>query len=304
MQIINELLRQIISYTAIYSLITLGIIIQGRVGIFNIAGDGIMLASASISFAIAYFTNNWLLGFIIGFLMGGVFGLLFSFIHEKFKVNQFVLGLCFIILGTGLSDFLYEILIGIRLTTPIAPNVPIIKLPIINKIPILSAFLNQNPIVYFMYFIVILSWWFFYKTKIGLETRGIGENPKAIDVLGINVILRRYVATIIGSSLIGLAGAYLPLIITGTYSAGIDGGRGTMAIGIAIFSSWKPQRVIISSFLFATIEVMVFQLQLISKNIPSQFVLMLPFISVLLIMMFLRGRLEYPASVGKPYSRE
>jgi simple sugar transport system permease protein len=207
-------------------------------------------------------------------------------------------------LGSGLSDFIYNLVIGIRLTTPIAPDVPTINIPFLSNIPVISAFFRQNPIVYFMYIATFLVWWFFYKTKMGLETRGIGENPKAVDVVGVNVIARRYVATIVGSSLIGLAGAYLPILVTHTYSVGIDGGRGTMAIGIAIFAAWKPQRAILGGFLFAAIEVIVFQLQMISQRIPYQFVLMLPFISVLAIMMLLRGKLEFPASIGKPYSRE
>jgi len=301
---ITELVRQVISYTTIYTLASLGIIVCGRAGVFNIAGDGIMIVSAAAGFIVSYFSNNWFFGFLLGALTGAAFGLVFSFIHEKFKVNQFIIGLCLIILGSGLSDFIYNWAIGIRLTTPIAPTVPIINAPFISNIPLLSAFFRQDPIVYFMYIATFVAWWFFYRTRMGLETRGIGENPKAIDVVGINVTARRYIATIVGSSLIGLAGAYIPIVVTHTYSVGIDGGRGTMAIGIAIFAAWKPQRAILGGFLFAAIEVIVYQLQIISQRIPYQFVLMLPFISVLAVMILLRGKLEFPASIGKPYSRE
>jgi simple sugar transport system permease protein len=155
-----------------------------------------------------------------------------------------------------------------------------------------------------MYGATLISWWFFYKTKIGLETRAIGENPKAADVVGINVSRRRYLATIIGSSLLGIAGAYLTITITKTYSPDIAAGRGFMAIGIAIFASWKPQRAIIGGFIFAIIEVLSFQLQIMSDKIPYQFFLMLPFISVLIIMIIYRKHIEFPSSVGKPYSRE
>jgi simple sugar transport system permease protein len=215
-----------------------------------------------------------------------------------------MLGISLVILGTGLSDLIYNSVVGLTLHAPIAPEVPIIKIPFISAIPLVSAFFNQNPIVYFMYFAVIVSWWFFYKTRVGLETRGIGENPRAIDVVGINVTARRYFATLVGSALIGIAGAYMPLIITSTYSTGITGGRGSMAIGIAIFAGWKPQRAIIGGFLFATIEVLAFQLQIISQQIPYQFLIMLPFISVLVIMIIFHGKLEFPASLGNPYKRE
>ena len=304
MEFLNNFVTQTMVYTTVYTLVALGIVIAGRTGIFNVSGEGVMLAAASSGFVTAYLTGNWFLGFLVGALMGAAFGLMLAFIHETFKVNQFILGISLVILGGGLSDLIYKIVIGVRLSAPEAPPTPVVRIPVISNIPIISGFFNQDVIVYFMYAATIVAYWFFYKTKIGLETRAIGENPKAADVVGVNVVRRRYLATIIGSALIGVAGAYLPIAITGTYSPDISAGRGFMAIGIAIFASWKPQRAILGGFLFAAIEVISYQLQLISGNIPYQFFLMLPFVSVLIIMMIFRKQVEFPASVGKPYSRE
>jgi len=301
---INSFISQTITYAVVYTLTSLGIVISGRAGIFNVAAEGIMLASASIGFIVSFLTQNAIFGFVAGMIMGGIFGLILAYIHESFKVNQFILGISLVILGTGLSDLLYKLIIGVQLTAPRAPKTPLIKIPFISEIPIIQAFLNQDIIVYFLYFVILFAWWFYYKTKIGLETRAIGENPKAADVVGVNVIRRRYLSTIIGSMLIGISGAYLPIVITGTYTPDISAGRGFMAVGIAIFASWKPQRAILGGFLFAAIEVIAFRLQVISQNIPYQFFLMLPFVSVLIIMMIFKKQIEYPASVGKPYSRE
>ncbi len=304
MTFITSFISQTMVYATVYTLTSLGIILGGRTGIFNVSAEGILLASASTGFVTAYLTGSWLIGFIAGALMGAAFGFILAFVHEIFKVNQFILGIILVIFGSGLSDLLYKIIVGVRLSAPQAPHVPIVTIPFLSKIPIISGILNQDVIIYFMYFAVIISYWFYYKTKVGLETRAIGENPKAADVVGVNVKRRRYLTTIIGSALIGVAGAYLPIAITGTYSPNISAGRGFMAIGIAIFASWKPQRAILGGFLFAGIEVIAFQLELISANIPYQFFLMLPFISVLIIMMIFKKQIEFPASVGKPYSRE
>ncbi len=301
---INSFISQTITYAVVYTLTSLGIVIAGRSGIFNVSGEGIMLASASLGFIVSYLSQNSILGFIVGAILGGIFGLILSLIHEKFKVNQFVLGISLVILGTGLSDLFYKLIIGVRLTAPRAPKTPAISNPFLNRIPIVSAFLNQDVIVYFLYFVIIFAWWFYYRTKIGLETRAIGENPRAADVVGVNVTKRRILSTVIGSILIGISGAYLPIVITGTYTPDISAGRGFMAVGIAIFASWRPQRAILGGFLFAAIEVIAFRLQVISQRIPYQFFLMLPFISVLLVMMIFKKQIEFPASVGKPYSRE
>ncbi len=304
MDFVTSFIGQIITYTTIYTLVSLGIVIAGRTGIFNVSAEGVMLASASLGFITANLTGSWIVGFLAGAALGAVFGLILAFIHETFKVNQFILGISLVIFGGGLSDLLYKAIMGVRLQAPTAPKTPDILIPLLSKVPILAGLINHDVVVYFMYASVIASWWYFYRTKAGLATRAIGENPRAADVVGVNVVLRRYLATIIGSALMGIAGAYIPIVITETYSPNISAGRGFMAIGIAIFASWKPQRAILGGFLFAAIEVVSFQLQLISNKIPYQFFLMLPFLSVLVIMMVFGKRIEFPASVGKPYSRE
>jgi general nucleoside transport system permease protein len=303
MELINTFISQTVVYTTVYALVALGILIAGRAGIFNITGEGILLAAASCGFLVSYFTKNWVLGYITGAVVGAAFGFILEFMHEMFKVNQFIIGMALIILGSGLSDLIYNIF-GRDLFFPLAPPTPLVSIPYVTGIPILSGFIKQNVIVYFMYASTIVTWWFFYKTKIGLETRAIGENPKAADVVGIDVVKRRYAMTIIGSSLIGIAGAYLSMILTGTYAMGLAGGRGYMAIGIVVFASWKPERAIIGAFLFAAIEVAAYRLQVMSTGVPYQFFLMLPFVAILIIMIVFKKHVEFPASVGEAYSRE
>ena len=300
----ESFITQIITYTTVYTLVTLGIIIAGRTGIFIVAGEGIMLASASAGFIMSYVSGNWVIGFVSGALMGAVFGLILISLHEIFKVNQFILGICLVILGLGFSDFLYKLVFGIVLSAPMAPNVPKVIIPVLSSIPLLRAFFKHDLIVYFMYIVTFLTYIFLYKTKLGLETRAIGEHPKAADVVGVNVTLRRYLSTIIGSALIGLGGAYLPIVITKTYIPEIAAGRGFIALGIAIFASWKPERAILGSFIFAAIEVISYQLQLSQIGIPYQFFLMLPFVFVLLVMVIFKKQIEFPESIGQPYSRE
>jgi simple sugar transport system permease protein len=301
---ITTFVSQTVLYATIYTLVALGIVIAGRTGIFNIFGEGILLTAASAGFIVAHLTRSWLPGFVAGALVGGLFGLGYMVVHETYKINQFLLGVVFFILGTGLSDLIYKLVVGVTLVPPIAPPTPVVGEGTLKTLPILAGFLNQSVITYFMYAATAGSWWFLYKTKLGLETRAIGEDPKAADIMGINVIRRRYLATIIGSALIGVAGAFLAIVVIKTYSSGLAGGRGFMAIGIAIFASWRPQRVLLGGLLFAAVEVFSFTLQIAAKNVPYQLFLMLPFLAVLVIMMIFHKKIEFPASVGKPYSRE
>jgi ABC-type uncharacterized transport system permease subunit len=301
---ITTFVSQTVLYATVYTLVALGIVIAGRTGVFVIFGEGILLTAASAGLIVGNLTQSWFLGFVAGALIGALFGLGYMLVHETYKINQFLLGVVFFILGTGLSDLVYKLVIGMTLVPPIAPPTPVIGGGILKTIPLLSGFLHQSVITYFMYASTAASWWFLYKTKVGLETRAIGEDPKSADIMGVNVILRRYLATIIGSALIGVAGAFLAIVVIKTYSSGLAGGRGFMAIGIAIFASWRPQRALLGGLLFAAVEVLSFTLQVTAKNIPYQLFLMLPFIVVLVIMMIFHKRIEFPASIGKPYSRE
>ncbi len=304
MEFLTNLLFQIILYATIYTIASLGIIISGRAGIFNVAAEGIMLAAASTGFIVAFFTGSWIAGFAVGALTGALFGFLLAFIHDRFRVNQFILGICLVILGSGAADLLYKMVMGVRLDAPTAPPTPVWNVPFLSEAPILSALFSANAVVWFMYAATFVAWWFFYRTQMGLETRAIGENPKSADVTGVNVRLVRLLATVVGSALIGIAGAYIPMVITETYTPDISAGRGFMAVGIAIFAGWKPQRAILGGLLFSAIEVLSFQLQMLPIPIPYQVFLMLPFLAVLAVMVIFRKTIEYPASIGKPYYRE
>jgi general nucleoside transport system permease protein len=301
---LTAVLEQIIVYSTSYTLVALGIIVAGRAGVFNVGGEGIMLASASAGFMAAYFAESWLFGFVVGALFGAALGFLLAAIHEFLKVNQFIVGIFLVIFGAGLSDLMYKVVMGIRLTAPQAPTMPEISIPVLRGVPILRAALNQDPVVYFMYAATFAAWWFFYRTKVGLETRAIGELPQAADVVGVNVRRRRLLWTTIGGALIGVAGAYLPIYVTGTYNPNISGGRGFMAIGIAIFAGWRPNRALLGGLLFAAVEVLSYQLQLATPFIPFQFFMMLPFVAVIVIMVLFRRYIDFPGSIGKPYSRE
>lgn len=304
MEGVNIFLSQTVTYGVVYILAALGVIIAGRSGIFNIAGEGIMLSTASVGYLVAYLTNNALMGFLAAAAVGALFGLLFIWLHETFKINQFILGICLILFGMGFSTLIYKIVIGVVLSPPSIPKLKDITIPVISKIPILSAFLTQDFVIYFAYISLIAAYWFYYRTKIGLETRAICESPKAADVVGINVVLRRYISTIVGAALVGVAGAYLTIGITGTFVPLITAGRGYMGVGLAIFCSWRPQRAILGGLLFALIEVSSYQLRLITDILPYQFFNALPFFLVLVVMVLFRKQVEFPASIGKEYSRE
>lgn len=286
-----------------YALCSLGIMLGARTGVLNISGEGAMLTGASVGFLGAYLTGNPLIGMLLALAAGGGLGLIFAWLSVGLKLNQFMMGICIYIFGMGLADFIYRLCFGVRVLPPLIGTLSKVAIPGLSQIPIVGTLFNQNVLVYFTYVLTLVLFLILYKTRIGLETRAVGENPRAADVLGVKVIRRRYVCVAIGAAMMGLAGAYLPMVFTGTYTPLMSAGKGFMAIGVAILGSFRPERILAGSFLFAGAEVMSYRLQL-GTGIPWQFLLMLPFIVVLIVMWIFYKRAEWPAAIGIPYSRE
>ena len=137
-------------------------------------------------------------------------------------MDQFVIGLALFFIGLGASSLAFKLVVGVTLQLPRVPTLSNLRIPLLGDIPIVGEILfNQNALVYFSVLISIALYYYLYQTSWGLELRAVGENPKSADSLGVNVVLMQYATTIIGSALIGVAGAYLPMVYTGVFTQGI-----------------------------------------------------------------------------------
>lgn len=308
----SELLTQIISFAKLimlsvvpFVLASQGTMLGGRTGVYIVAQEGIMLTGASVGFVVSYLTGSVPVGILAAVVVGAVFGVVLAYFTTTLKMNQFVAGLSLYFIGLGLSTLIPKLVIGVTLIPPLIPTLKAIPIPILKDIPILGKiFFEQNWMVYFSILLTVGLWYFMYKTQAGLEFRSVGENPKAADSLGINVVTRRYLGIIIGCALMGLAGAYIPMVYTGTFTDGMVKGRGWLAPALAFFGGWAPHLIFFGSIFFAAIEVLAFQVQVNSRAIPYQFLLMLPYVATLLVMVFSYSKARVPAFLGKNYDRE
>jgi simple sugar transport system permease protein len=282
-----------------------GTMLSGRTGVFNVAQEGIMLVGASVGFLVSYVTGSNLVGALVAMLVGGLFGLILAYFTTTLKMDQFVIGLALFFIGTGLSSLLPKLVIGVTLTPPLVPTLPDIAIPLLNKIPVLGPVLfKQNILVYFSILLSIGLWYALYRTNMGLRLRSVGENPKAADALGISVVSNRYITAILGGMLMGLAGAYLPMVYTGTFTDLMVKGRGWIAIALTFFGAWSPLPILFGSLFFAAVEVLSFRFQVVSSVIPYQVLTMLPYIATIIVMIFTFGKSRVPAFLGQNYDRE
>ena len=288
-----------------YVLASQGTMLSGRTGVFNVAQEGIMLIGASVGFLGAYLTGNLFYGILLAMLVGGLVGLALAYFTTTLKMDQFVIGLALFFFCLGLASLLYKVTIGVTIKPPLIPTLRDVPVLGLSQVPILGAiFFNQNWLVYFTILLSAVLYYLLYHTRIGLELRAVGENPKAADSLGVNTSLMRYVTAIAGGMLMGLAGAYLPMLYTGTYTHDIVRGRGWLAIALTFFGGWSPHTIFLGALFFAGVEVLSFRVQVSGGGIPYQFLLMLPYIATLLVMMFAFRRARVPAFLGQNYDRE
>lgn len=288
-----------------YALSSQGVMIGGRTGVFNVAGEGIMLVGAVVGFLGAYLSGSLWIGILLAILTGGLFGLVMAYFSTTLKMNQFVIGLALFIFGLGLATLLYKLVIGVTLKPPLIARLADVPIPLLSQIPILGeALFSQNLIFYFTVIISVLLHVLLYKTRVGREIRSVGENPMAADSLGVNVFANCYATAIIGGMLMGIAGAYLPIAYTSTFTEGIVGGRGWVAIALTFFGFWRPLPILLGSLFFATVEVVSFRAQVVTIGIPYQFLTMIPYIATILVMMAFYGRAKTPAYLGRNYDRE
>ncbi len=280
-------------------------VISERAAVINIGIEGIMLISAQVAVVAASLTNNLYVGLIAAILVGGLVAAFHAFLVIRFKVDQIVSGVAINIFGAGLTSFISSRFLeknGDLLNN--SGVFPVFSIPILSKIPLLGPMLFENNIIVYLAIIVVivLHITLFY-TPWGLRTRAVGEHPKAADTLGVNVYLVRYVNVILGGMIAGLGGAYFTIGSVGRFDEIMTAGKGFIGLAAMIFGKWNPIGAYTSSLIFGFADSLQVKLQILRVPIPSEFLLMAPYIVTMIILTGVVGRAIPPAADGQPYEK-
>jgi ABC-type uncharacterized transport system permease subunit len=284
----------------------LGETLTERAGVINLSMNGTIILSAMGSFAVAYKTGSLVLGFLAGMLIGGFIALIIAFSSITLRQSQVAVGFVLALAGRDLAYFL-----GVPFMNLSGPRLPVWHLRWLQDIPILGPLLfKQDLLTYISYICIFLVWAWIYRTRPGLVLRGIGERPAAAFVRGANVNRLRYIYTVIGGAIIGLAGPAYSLNVKagwmGTQS-GLDG-IGWVALSITIFGGWNPLRAAFGAYLFAYLQWLGLVLQSRLPGIPSQVLQVAPFPLMILTLLLVNiGNAEWVermlASLPEPTRR-
>ncbi|MDX1615062.1 MAG: ABC transporter permease [Candidatus Promineifilaceae bacterium] len=255
--------------------------ITERVGIINLSLDGSMLMAAMTGFVVGLKSGSVWLGFLAGAAVGAFFALIVAFGSIRLRQSQVAIGFVLTLLGDDLSAFLGQNYTRI-------PGELVIRrgIPLLEEIPIVGPiFFDQDIVVYFSLVLVGLTWWFLNRTHPGLKLRGSGERPEAAFARGVDVNRLRYLYTMLGGALVGVAGAAYSLDIKIGWSEGHTRGFGWIALAIVIFGGWSPVRGAIGAVLFGATKALATFLQGAFPEVPVVLFNALPWVLMLAVLL-------------------
>lgn len=281
----------------------LGGVISERVGVVNVAIEGQLLAGAFTSAIVASVTQQPLLGLLAAMIAGMLVSFVLAAFSIKYFVDQVIVGVVLNVLVTGLTGFLFSQVLApnaVLLNQP--PKFERINIPLLSEIPIIGpVFFRQTLIVYIMYIAVAAVYFGIFHTKWGLRLRSVGEHPQAADTVGINVTGTRFWNVSLAGAVAGLGGAYFTLGSVGAFGKEMTAGAGFIALAAVIFGRWDPIRATLAALLFGFASNLQNVLSIIGSPVPSEFMLMLPYLVTIFAVAGLVGQSRGPAASGKPY---
>ena len=277
-----------------------------RAGLVHIGLEGLASIGSLVGFLVSLITGNPLLGVLAGAVAGILVNMIYAYATITLCAEQIVYGMAINIFAPALASFIYRVYFGagselvqVSLMETLASRMGITANGFIAKL-----FLDQTPMVYLAYLLVVFTVIYFNRTKSGLNYKAVGEYPKAAATLGIDVIGIKYTASVICGALAGIGGAYLTTCYTTTYVDGNIAGRGFIALAAVIFGRWNAGGVLIACLFFGFCDALQIRLQVGSYNIPYQFFQMIPYIATVVVLAAIGMKKAGPKSCGKPYRKE
>jgi ABC-type uncharacterized transport system permease subunit len=274
-----------------------------RAGVIDVAIEGQFLMAAFAGALVGSATGSSTIGLIAGMLTGGLVGALLAVLAIKYRVDQIIVGVVLDVFALGITGFLFDRVLVPYQNTLNSPTIfKPIQIPLLSKLPVVGPILfDVNIFVYLAILLVIVTHLALFRTRWGLRVRAVGEHPEAADTVGINVERVRYRNVILGGLVAGIGGAYFTLGSTGSFDKGMTAGRGFIALAAMIFGRWSPIGAFAAALVFGFSDALQNVLAILNVPIPSQFLIMTPYIVTILVVSGVVGRARPPAADGKPY---
>jgi ABC-type uncharacterized transport system permease subunit len=285
-------LAGVLAATAPIVVAAIGETLAERSGVINLSINGSILLSAMGSFAVAVTTGSLVLGFIAGAAIGAAVALVVAFGSITLRQSQVAIGFVLTLFCRDLAYFLGNPFMGEK-----GPRLALRPIPGLENIPVLGTlFFKHDIMTYFSFVLIAVAWWWIFRTRPGLTLRAVGERPAAAFARGAQVNALRYIYTVLGGALVGLAGPMYSLSVKAGWKGTISGldGLGWIVLAIVIFGAWNPVRVALGAYLFGLLQWLSVVLQPNIQGIPSQVLQVAPFPLMILTLLLVNiGNAEW-----------
>ena len=274
-----------------------------RSGLLNLGIEGMMVTGAFSSFFVALKMDSLFSGFASAAVVGLTLALVFGILTITLGVNQIVVGLGLTIIARSICSFLHRVTFG--------KQFPILfgaggtsEIPLLSRIPLIGqALFNQHWLVYLTFSMVPIMYILMYRARFGLRIRAVGEAPRAADACGVNVYRTRFYAILLGGLLAGLGGAFLTLGDLAFFVPDMIMGRGYIAIVVVMLGKWNPIKVCFGAMLFGFALALTSALQVAGIKISPDFILMTPYLVVIIALLLFARSTNLPSAFCIPYQR-
>ncbi|MDQ3528170.1 MAG: ABC transporter permease [Actinomycetota bacterium] len=278
-------------------------IVCERSGVINIAIEGQLLFGAFAAAVIASRLASPYVGLVAAPIAGAMVGALLAWFAVRYQVNQIIVGVVLNTLVIGLTGFFFSTVLSAdagawNARQPLGK----IDIPVLSEIPVVGPVLfRQTLLVYVMYVLVIVLQVMLFRSRWGLRTRAVGEHPKAADTVGIKVNTRRVCNVVLGGAIAGLGGAFFTLGSGLAFGREMSAGQGYIALAAMILGRWSPRGAVLAALLFGFSKNLGNVLSTIGSTVPSELLLMLPYLITIFAVAGFVGRVRPPAASGVPY---
>jgi general nucleoside transport system permease protein len=281
----------------------LGGLVSERSGVVNIGLEGMMLMGAFFGAWGADVTGSWVGGLVIGVLSGMALALIHAVFAVLMRADQILSGFALTFIAAGITGYFYVDTYGEQGTPDNLAAVPDVHLPIDDWGFIGTALSHQNLLVWGSLLAVLVIWFVLFRMATGLRLRSVGENPRASETVGVNVIRTRFTAVVLSGGLAALGGAFLSIGFVHSFSENMTAGRGYIGLAAMIFGRWHPFGLLGATLLFGFGSALAQRLPELSQQAATLFQA-LPYVLTLIAVAGLVGRSRPPAADGIPYKRE
>jgi simple sugar transport system permease protein len=298
LQLTNTALRQATPLI----LAALGGLLSERTGVINIGLEGKILMGAFAGAYGALLTGSPWVGLGCAILVGLLLALLHATATQEFRTDHVVSGVAINLLALGLSTYLFRQLILPREERGLSSVVRGFEPFEAGSLPVLSALLkDQTWLTLFAVLLPFGLFWLLNHTRWGLRVYAVGNDAIKSRTMGVPVKRIRYMGVLLSGVLAGMAGAFLTLASADQFRENMSAGRGFIALAALIFGRWHPLGAAGAAFGFGFFEALQMRLQgqpLFGWQLPTDLLLMLPYLLTVIALAGSFGRMKPPADLG------